>query len=44
LLQRWCYRKGGDVTRAGVRGYVEAVRGRYSLASKEKDDKIRTSL
>ena len=40
LPQKWCYQKGGDMTRASIREYTEAVRGRYLQASKVEKGKI----
>jgi len=35
LPQKYCYPKGGDMTRASIREYTEAVRGRYLGGSKK---------
>ena len=40
LPQKKCYPKGGDMTRASIVEYVEAVRGRYFSGSKKEKGKI----
>ena len=40
LPQKKCYPKGGNMTQGSIREYVEAVRRRYFLASRQEKGKI----